>query len=61
MKSVADEALNDVPTLKHVIVTNRVELGNIPWNPNCDISEPKDDIINHYDLAVFTENWFPSF
>jgi uncharacterized membrane protein len=31
------------------------------WNPNCDISEPKDDIIDYYDLAEFTENWSPCF
>jgi len=27
------------------------------WNPECDISDPNDDIINLLDLAVFTENW----
>lgn len=31
------------------------------WNPNCDISEPKDDIIDYYDLAALTENWAPGF
>jgi len=27
------------------------------WNPACDISDPKDDIIDKLDLSVFTENW----
>ncbi len=27
------------------------------WDPECDISDPNDDIINFLDLAVFTENW----
>ena len=31
--------------------------GEINWNPLCDISDPKDDIIDELDLAVFCENW----
>ncbi len=27
------------------------------WDPECDISDPNDDIINFSDMAVFTENW----
>jgi hypothetical protein len=27
------------------------------WNPLCDISIPSDDVINEYDLNVFTDNW----
>ena len=27
------------------------------WDPNCDISEPNDNIIDEQDLAVFVENW----
>ena len=27
------------------------------WDPNCDISEPNDNIIDERDLAVFVENW----
>jgi len=27
------------------------------WNPICDISEPKDDLIDERDLAVFSSNW----
>jgi len=27
------------------------------WDPNCDISEPNDDIIDERDLEVFVENW----
>jgi len=27
------------------------------WNPDCDISEPSDDVIDEKDLKVFTENW----
>jgi hypothetical protein len=27
------------------------------WRPACDISEPKDNFIDEFDLAVFCENW----
>ena len=27
------------------------------WRPACDISEPKDDFIDGFDLAIFCENW----
>jgi hypothetical protein len=27
------------------------------WNPICDISEPKDNLIDELDLAVFCDNW----
>jgi hypothetical protein len=27
------------------------------WNPACDISNPKDDVIDLSDLAVFSEYW----
>jgi acetyl-CoA synthetase len=36
-KSIADEALKNVPTLQYMIVFNRVGLQNISWNPNRDI------------------------
>ncbi len=29
----------------------------VNWNPECDISEPPDGIIDELDLAVFTDNW----
>jgi hypothetical protein len=31
--------------------------GQSNWNPACDISEPKDNIIDWEDLAVFAEYW----
>ena len=31
--------------------------GQIHWDPNCDISEPNDSIIDERDMAVFCENW----
>jgi len=37
MKSIADEAIKDIATLKHVIVTNRVGLKNISWNNEQDV------------------------
>jgi len=27
------------------------------WNPACDVSQPKDNVISELDLAVFCENW----
>jgi len=27
------------------------------WDPNCDISEPNDNVIDERDLAVFCESW----
>jgi hypothetical protein len=32
-------------------------LGSENWNPDCDISDPSDNIIDELDLEVFTENW----
>ncbi|MGD0785888.1 MAG: hypothetical protein ABR969_08745 [Sedimentisphaerales bacterium] len=31
--------------------------GDFNWNPDCDISEPKDNIINFSDFAVFAQSW----
>ena len=31
--------------------------GEPDWNPACDISNPKDSVIDELDLAVFCENW----
>ncbi len=31
--------------------------GDDNWNPICDISYPRDDIINKLDLGVLSENW----
>jgi hypothetical protein len=31
--------------------------GDGNWNPDCDISDPIDNVIDGLDLAVFTENW----
>ena len=31
--------------------------GEPKWNYRCDISEPNDNIIDHLDLAVLSENW----
>ena len=31
--------------------------GQTNWNPSCDISEPKDDVIDLKDLSVFASNW----
>jgi len=30
------------------------------WNSACDISDPKDGVIDELDLAIFTENWLAS-
>ncbi|MHC4159952.1 MAG: GLUG motif-containing protein [Planctomycetota bacterium] len=27
------------------------------WDPNCDISEPNDNVIDESDVMVFTDNW----
>lgn len=27
------------------------------WNPICDISHPKDNVIDYFDLDVFCDNW----
>lgn len=34
--------------------------GETNWNPACDISDPKDDIIDNIDLLVFVTNWLYS-
>lgn len=35
--------------------------GSVPidgnWNPDCDISDPNDNVIDWFDLDVFTANW----
>ncbi len=31
--------------------------GDANWNPACDISNPKDSVIDELDLAVLCENW----
>jgi len=31
--------------------------GDPDWNAACDISKPKDSVIDELDLAVFCENW----
>ncbi len=33
------------------------EPGGAQWNPDCDISYPKDNVIDWRDLDVFTDNW----
>lgn len=33
------------------------QYGDDHWNPDCDISNPADDIIDALDLAVFVNNW----
>jgi len=30
------------------------------WNPDCNISQPPDNVINFQDFAVFAENWLTS-
>ena len=32
-------------------------LGDPGWNPDCDISDPKDDVIDFRDIKVFFEDW----
>jgi len=31
--------------------------GDENWNRHCDISEPNDNVIDEYDLAVFADSW----
>ncbi|MHC4157509.1 MAG: GLUG motif-containing protein [Planctomycetota bacterium] len=33
------------------------EPGQLNWDPNCDISEPNDNVIDELDMMVFTDNW----
>jgi hypothetical protein len=35
----------------------RSEPGDGEWNPDCDISDPNDDVIDYSDLAVCVDNW----
>jgi hypothetical protein len=35
----------------------RAKPGDTNWNPNCDISDPDDDIINEKDVKIFINNW----
>ena len=35
----------------------RSEQGDGNWNPDCDISDPKDSVIDELDLVVFVDNW----
>jgi hypothetical protein len=32
-------------------------MGKANWNPDCDVSKPKDSFIDWRDLAVFVEEW----
>lgn len=36
------------------------EPGDGNWNPDCDISQPPDNVIKFQDFAVFAENWLTS-
>ncbi|GAG39053.1 unnamed protein product, partial [marine sediment metagenome] len=31
--------------------------GDDNWNRHCDISEPNDNVIDEYDLAIFAKDW----
>ena len=31
--------------------------GQTGWNQDCDVSDPKDNVINLLDLEVFVNNW----
>jgi hypothetical protein len=31
--------------------------GDAKWDPDCDTSDPPDDMIDMLDAAVFAENW----
>lgn len=44
----------DISILAHAW---RTQIGDPNWDPNCDISEPNDLIINERDLAVMAHNW----
>jgi hypothetical protein len=35
----------------------RCDPADADWNPACDISDPKDDIINEKDLRALSDNW----
>jgi len=35
----------------------QTELNDAGWNAACDISQPKDNIINELDLAIFASHW----
>jgi len=35
----------------------RTQSGEAGWNPDCDVSGPKDGIINELDLGVFSVSW----
>jgi len=35
----------------------QAEPGDSNWNVNCDISDPADDVIDNFDLEVFSDNW----
>jgi len=54
MKSVTDEAIKDVPTIKHVIIANRVGLNNIQWNKKQNIWW--DDFIKGQSEKSFSES-----
>jgi len=34
------------------------ETGQLNWDPNCDISEPNDGVIDERDFAALADNWF---
>lgn len=31
--------------------------GQAKWNPDCNLAEPKDNVINFKDMSVLAENW----
>ncbi len=35
----------------------RTQIGDPNWDPNCDISEPNDNVIDELDLQMFGDNW----
>ena len=49
------EYLPDFAVLSLAWLSDDTPSGN--WNPDCDISEPPDGVIDELDLAVFSNNW----
>ncbi|HEX3072556.1 MAG TPA: glycoside hydrolase family 9 protein, partial [Ignavibacteriales bacterium] len=45
---------SDVMTFSNAWLTKPEDSG---WNANCDIAQPKDEIINFLDFAVFANQW----
>jgi hypothetical protein len=50
---------HDVELLDFSILANAwlADVNDGNWNIDCDISIPKDNVIDHKDLDIFTENW----